>query len=119
MTRGILRDACMMTARPFIWSGASNDKRKSSANAPSEYIGGFENLGRPGIRTHDASAGAVAEQNGDSRFHRAPHHHGGHFLGADDEDVPVFGCQAGCQRQGEQSAGARHGQVERGGSRES
>src|SRR5258708_5745461 len=32
---GILREACMITERPFILRGASNSSRKSSANAPS------------------------------------------------------------------------------------
>jgi len=34
-TAGILREACIITERPFISSGASNSSRKSSANAPS------------------------------------------------------------------------------------
>jgi hypothetical protein len=60
--------------------------------------GRFQYLGRTAIGTHDAGARAIAEQHGNSRLYGLPHRHSGHFLGADDEDVPVPGCQAGCQR---------------------
>ena len=89
MADGILREACKMTERPFISSGASNSSRRSSANAPSECSTESTIFTGPSsgpIRQAPAPSpkrGATPRSNGLARNNR------GHFLGRDDQNIAM------------------------------